>query len=182
MNNGGERHLARGIVAGVAAGLVASWVMNVFMENAGPKLQQAMQTPEENAQAEGEQTADSEPKEGATMKAADAVVSAVTAGRHLSFEEKQKGGSVVHYAFGAIMGGLYGAMAEYSDSITAVFGMGFGGALFTGADLFAVPALNLSESSSEQSLSALASPFAAHLVYGATTEMVRRLVRSMLEA
>lgn len=32
-------HLARGIVAGVVGGLVASWVMNEFMSNLGPPLQ-----------------------------------------------------------------------------------------------------------------------------------------------
>jgi hypothetical protein len=51
------------------------------------------------------------------MKTADAIVSTVTGGRHLSFEQRQKGGPIVHYAFGAIMGGVYGALG-YSPAAT----------------------------------------------------------------
>jgi len=49
-----------------------------------------------------------------------------------------------------------------------------------GADLVAVPALHLSGSSDDAPVSSLATPFAAHLVYGVTTEAVRRLVRAIL--
>jgi putative membrane protein len=38
----------------------------------------------------------------------------------------------------------------------------------------------LGPSPDEQPSSALASPFAAHLVYGFTTELVRRIVRSAI--
>ncbi|HEY3625407.1 MAG TPA: hypothetical protein VGL00_03960, partial [Terracidiphilus sp.] len=36
-------HLVRGVVAGIAGGLVASWVMNVFMEGAGPKITETLE-------------------------------------------------------------------------------------------------------------------------------------------
>jgi uncharacterized membrane protein YagU involved in acid resistance len=114
------------------------------------------------------------------MKTADALVGAVTGGRHLSWEEKKIGGPIVHYAFGTLMGGLYGAAAEYSRVARLGNGTLFGTALFTGADMIAVPALNLSSSSGEAPVSSLATPYAAHLVYGATTEFVRRLVRGVL--
>jgi putative membrane protein len=114
------------------------------------------------------------------MKTADAVVSTLTGGRHLSHEEKEKGGPIVHYAFGALMGAVYGAVAEEMPTATTGFGTAFGAALFTGADLVAVPALNLSQSSGDEPISSLATPFAAHLVYGAATEAVRRLVRALL--
>lgn len=180
----GNTHLVRGILAGVAGGLVASWVMNVFIEGAGPKISEAVESvsgqAHDEAPREQEQSEDQAPKEDATMKTADAVVSTVTGGRHLSFEERQKGGPIVHYAFGGLMGGLYGAMAEYLPATRAGFGTVFASALFTGADVIAVPALNLSGSSADAPVSALATPFAAHLVYGITTEGVRRLVRAML--
>jgi len=51
--------------------------------------------------------------------------------------------------------------------------------LFAGADLWAVPALKLS-GSSDNSVSALATPFSAHIVYGVTTEAVRRTVRAVM--
>ena len=171
-------HVASGIVAGIAGGLVASWVMNVFIENLGPKIQKTVQGDEaENSQP---QAPDEQKADDATMKTADAVVSTVTGGRHLSHEAKEKGGPIVHYSFGAVMGGLYGAVAEELPQATAGLGTAFGAALFTGADLIAVPVLNLSGSPSDAPASSLATPFAAHLVYGATTEAVRRLVRALL--
>jgi hypothetical protein len=159
-----------GIAAGVAGGLFASWVMNVFMERAN-----GHSSKEQNRAAHRQK-----PTEDATMKTADAIVSMVTGGRHLSFEERQTGGPIVHYAFGAIMGGLYGALAEYSPASTAGFGTAFAGALFAGADLVAVPALKLPGSAAEAPASTLVTPFAAHLVYGVATEGVRRVVRAVL--
>jgi hypothetical protein len=44
------KHLLRGAVAGLVGGLVASWVMNKFMAGPGQKLQQAVQSDEENQQ------------------------------------------------------------------------------------------------------------------------------------
>lgn len=181
------RCISAGMIAGLFGGLAASWVMNAFMEAAGPKIQEAAQKldgPVKEQRAQQSQPRNGagheEPKEDATMKTADAVVSAVTGGRHLSMEGKQRGGPVVHYAFGALMGALYGLAAEATPLATAGFGTAFGGALFAGADLWAVPALKLSGSSADAPVSSLATPFSAHLVYGVTTEGVRRLVRAVL--
>jgi uncharacterized membrane protein YagU involved in acid resistance len=172
-----RKHLLRGAVAGLAGGLVASWVMNEFMAGPGQKLQQAVQSDKANPQ---QQTSSDEPKEDATMKAADAVVSITTGGRHLSREQKENAGPVVHYAFGALMGALYGAAAEYWPDARAGFGTTFASALFAGADLIAVPVLRLGTSPEDEPVAALVSPFSAHLVYGFTTELVRRIVRSVM--
>jgi putative membrane protein len=176
--NGNKKSLLSGIAAGVAGGLVASWVMNQFMAGAGPALQRVFQS-EAEAQ-KGDQAKNDAPKEDATMKTADAIAAAIPGGRHLTWDEKQKGGPIVHYAFGALMGGLYGGLAECSPKARAGFGTAFAGLLFTGADLIAVPALNLSSSSGLETPSSLVSPFASHVVYGLTTEFVRRLVRKAL--
>jgi putative membrane protein len=178
-----QKHVVRGVLAGIAGGLVASWVMNEFMAGPGLKLQHAVQTDEENQQQEQkakEQEQSGEPKIDATMKTADAIINTATGGRHLSLEEKQKGGPIVHYAFGAIMGGVYGGLAEYSSLARSGFGTTFGSALFTGADLIAVPALHLSGAPTDSPASSYATPLAAHLVYGATTELVRRIIRRIL--
>jgi uncharacterized membrane protein YagU involved in acid resistance len=172
-----DAHLSRGIVAGIVGGLVASWVMNEFMTGPGQKLQQALQTPEEN---ERQAIQNEEPQEDATMKTADAVVSTVTGGEHLSWQQREKAGPVVHYAFGAAMGAIYGGLAEFLPGIRAGCGTTFGTALFAGADLVAVPALKLGPSPDEQAATAQASPLAAHLVYGLTTEIVRRMARAFL--
>ena len=175
------KHLARGVVAGIAGGLVASWVMNEFITGPGVSLRHAVQSDAENAaEAKAAEQSAGEPKEDATMKVADRVVSAATGGRHLTFEQEQIGGPFVHYTFGGLMGGLYGGLAEYARPVTAGLGTSFGSVLFAGADLIGVPVLNLSELPTQEPASALATPFAAHLVYGVTTELVRRFVRAML--
>lgn len=170
-------HLSRGIVAGIVGGLVASWMMNEFIVGPGQKLQQFLQTPEEN---ERQAIESQEPHEDATMKTADAVVNTLTGGEHLTWKERQKAGPVVHYAFGGMMGALYGGLAEIWPGVSAGLGTTFGAALFTGADLIAVPALNLGPSPNEQPAVAQASPLAAHLVYGIAIELVRRTARALL--
>lgn len=173
MSTDGERHILRGAVAGVAGGLVASWLMNEFMTGPGKQLQQSLQdgSPPPK-QKSGEE-------EDATMKAADAVVEITTGGRHLSHEQRKKGGPIVHYAYGALMGGIYGGVAEFSETARAGLGTIFGSALFLGGDLVAVPALHLAPAPTDQPPSSMVNPFAAHLVYGSTTELVRRAVRAL---
>lgn len=185
MENGREKHALRGILAGAGAGLAASWVMNVFMSGPGQKLQQSLKTEQEKYQdrlekMQEEQRGGGEPKQDATMKAADAMVATATGGQHLSLEQQQKAGPMVHYGFGALVGGLYGGLAEYSDTVRKGFGTGFGTALFAGADLVAVPAFRLGPPVSETPTKSLANPLAAHLVYGATTELLRRVIRAIL--
>lgn len=170
-------HIVRGILAGVAGGLVASWVMNEFLAGPGAALTKATNTAEENAAAA---KADPEAQQDATMITADKIVETVTGGQHLTWEQQKTGGPIVHYAFGALMGGLYGGLAEYSDLFSSGFGTGFGSALFAGADVLAVPAFHLSKPATEYPLHTYATPYAAHLVYGATTELVRRFVRKVL--
>jgi putative membrane protein len=154
---GKQKSVVRGILAGMAGGLAATWVMNQFMAGPGQKPQHAAQSDEENRE---QQALSSEPRKDATLSRA----------------EEENGGPIVHYAFGALVGGFYGALAEYSGTVTSGFGTTFGGALFRTTDSLAIPALNLASSPSDQ----LASPFAAHIVYGATTEFVRRILRSLL--
>jgi uncharacterized membrane protein YagU involved in acid resistance len=137
-----QTSVVRGILAGMAGGLVAAWVLNEILSRPGQTLQPAHS---------------SEPQENATMKA---------------------DGPAVPYGFGALTGGLYGGLAEYSSKVTSGFGTSFGGVLFSTADLLALPVLNLGPSLSDQPASA--TPFAAHIVYGATTEFVRRLLRLLL--
>ena len=172
------KHPVRGILAGAVGGIVAAWVMNQFITGAGPKLQEVVQSDEQNQEQQKQQEQQKDnPQPDATMKTADAIVNKVTGGEHLSWEGEQRGGPIVHYAFGALMGGLYGGLTEYSPAVRSAFGTTFGSLLFAGADLLAVPALGLSGSPKDAPASSFATPLAAHLVYGATTELVRRIVR-----
>ncbi|MDE1163566.1 MAG: hypothetical protein PW792_16705 [Acidobacteriaceae bacterium] len=172
-----EKHLVRGILAGIVGGLVASWVMNEFQAGPGKALTQAVNTPEENAAA-AQQNPDE--YQDATMKTADTITEVVTGGRHLTWEQQKEGGPIVHYAFGALMGGLYGGLAEYCSLTKTGLGTGFGTALFAGSDVLGVPAFHLGPWPTEYPTHTLATPYASHLVYGMTTEIVRRAVRKVL--
>ncbi|MFC6646006.1 DUF1440 domain-containing protein [Granulicella cerasi] len=172
-----EKHVVRGVLAGIAGGLVAAWMMNEFQAGPGKALTRAVNTPQENADAA---LHEGEPYQDATMKTADTLTELATGGRHLTWEQQERGGPIVHYAFGAIMGGLYGGLAELCSTASAGYGTGFGSALFVGADVLGVPALGLGAWPDEYPMHTLATPYAAHLVYGATTELVRRAVRKAL--
>lgn len=169
------KHPVRGVLAGVAGGLVASWLMNVWGEGPGAALSKELETPEEQ-----KHLSEMSDGEDATMKTADLLTSTATGGRHLTHEQRETGGPVVHYAFGALMGGVYGGLAEYLPIVRSGFGTTYATALFIGGDLMAVPALHLSKPLKEYPAASYAGSFTSHLVYGATTELVRRLIRVVL--
>ena len=170
-----EKHPVRGILAGVAGGLVAAWAMNQWSAGPGTALTKKLLTEDE----QGQMAAQSD-GEDATMKAADGLSAPAKGGQHLTSEEKAKGGPIVHYTFAALVGGLYGGLAEYSTLVRSGFGTTFGTVLFVGGDLVAVPAFGLSESLDKYPAGSYAGPFTSHLVYGATTELMRRIVRAIL--
>jgi hypothetical protein len=165
-----RRALWKGAVAGLAGGLAAAWTMNQF-QAALSKLEHS---------ANGGAGTESEPKgDDATVKAASAVSESV-AGQPLSEDEKRIAGPVVHYVFGSTIGALYGAAAEMMPLTSRAWGLPFGAAVWVGADEIGVPAAGLSEAPTRIPASTHASALAAHLVYGATTDGVRRLVRAIL--
>ena len=91
----------------------------------------------------------------------------------------------MHYAFGTVLGALYGSARELSPGTLqsmhpVLAGVGSGSAVFVGADEFAVPALGLSESPKDTALSSHAYGLASHAVYGVTGELVREAVRFYL--
>ena len=169
-----QKHPVRGVLAGVAGGLVAGWIMNQWSEGPGAKLTEQLETPEEKDQIK--QMSDGE---DATMKTAEKLAETFEH-RQLSSFEKAREGPVVHYAYAALMGGLYGGLAEYSSLVRSGFGTTYASALFIGGDLVAVPALGLSKPLADYPATSYAGPFTAHLVYGATIELVRRIVRLIL--
>ncbi len=169
------KHPVRGVLAGVAGGLVAAWAMNEWSAGPGAALTKQLETPEEQ-----KQVAANSGDDDATMNTADALAAKAGGGQHLTHEEKEKGGPIVHYAYAALMGGLYGGLAEYSSLVRSGFGTTYASALFVGGDLVAVPALGLSKPLSDFPATSYAGPFTSHLVYGATTELVRRIVRLIL--
>jgi putative membrane protein len=130
----GEGNLLKGMLAGAVGGLVASWTMNEFQ-----KVWSAAKKQITGGQRGGGQQ-NSEDTEDATMKTADRISEALQ-GRQLTKAEKKKAGPVVHYAFGALMGGVYSAFVEVNPAANALAGIPFGAILFAAANEVALPGL-----------------------------------------
>lgn len=163
----------KGIVAGAAAGLAASWTMNQFQIGLSKIKERHQPPPEEESQHDQSQSED------ATMKTASAI-SRTVFGKELTADQKKQLGPVVHYGFGALMGALYGGLSEEFSPAKSAWGTAFGSALFIGADEIAIPIFGLGSGPTKSLLSTHLYAWASHLVYGAVLESVRRPVRSSL--
>ena len=189
-----SRNVVKGALAGMAGGLVASWVMS--------RLQQVMETTktEDAARAASqpvvpplaeEQLASTTYSSSAPMLFADGEaakpkptvrmanrISKTFLKHEVPTERENVAGQSVHYAFGTLMGGLYGAVAEMRPEVVSKLGgVPFGMAVWLLAEEIALPALHLREGPKEVPLKKHATGLASHFAYGATADGVRRLLR-----
>ena len=151
----------RGAFIGLVAGLAGAGVMSLGHRVAGTLLPKATTAP-----------ASQEPDP--TVKVASAISRGV--GYELPRAQESRAGSIIHYAFGGAVGALYGAVAEVLPKATAGVGLPFGIAVWLGAHVVTVPALGLAQPPDRQPLGQEAEELGLHLVYGATTEIFRRLM------
>lgn len=165
----------KGLAAGFVSGLVGTYLMTQAHSLLG-RLTRSKEL-EENAQhsAQRGERRSAEGKEDATVRAASAISEGLFHHK-LSQRQKKVAGPVVHYAMGAVTGAIYGAAAELAPGVTRGAGLPFGTSVWLAADEVAVPALGLSAPPREHPPSVHALALAAHLVYGVSTEMTRRLV------
>jgi len=170
-----KRNFWKGAAAGAIGGLVAAWTMNQFQA----LWSKASEAVESTTPRKSNGRARQEEGENATVKTAE-LITEKFAGRRLRASEKEKAGALLHYGFGTLVGALYGATAEYVPQTKVGWGVPYGAAVFVGADEIAVPAFGLSKSPTEYPVSQHAYALASHIVYGATLETVRRIVRAKL--
>jgi putative membrane protein len=172
---GGARPLAAAAV-GAVAGILGAWMMVRFQHLIGGS------SDEEEAQQQRRRDAATPneidgtvPDEPATVKAATRASEALT-GRPLDEREKEIGGSLMHYGFGAAVGALYGVASEMRPDTTALAGLPFGAAVWLAADELGVPLAGLAGKPTDYPLSRHLSALGSHLVFGLTLEGVRRSV------
>ncbi len=158
--------VVKGAVAGLVGGIVATVVMGGFQSLL-------------SALAEEEKKSKKKKEEPATVKAAEEISEAVL-DHKLTKSEKELAGEAMHYAMGATSGLIYGVAAEIAPISTVGAGLPFGAAVWLVADDIVVPALGLSKPVTEFPLSTHAYALSSHLVYGLTTDIVRRVVRDLL--
>jgi uncharacterized membrane protein YagU involved in acid resistance len=160
----------RGALVGLVGGVIGAGAMSVVHKGltdigAGHR--------ERTPPAEAPQEDD------ATVKVADGIARWLL--HHpLPEDKKPLASNLVHYAFGAGVGALYGGVAAVVPGITRAVGLPFGLAVWLGAHVVTVPALGLAEPPTRQPRSKEALELLLHLMYGAVTEIVRRLGRRTL--
>jgi putative membrane protein len=184
-----EGNVWKGLAAGVVGGLVASWTMNQFQalwsklaegeerSHGAQSLQQG--SPQHGVGRELQAQGVDEEQDTAPARLAQAISVSIF-NHELTESEKEVAGAVLHYAMGATSGAIYGAVAEAIPEATAGVGLPFGAAVWLIADEGIIPAAGLSKSPAEYPLSIHLYAFSSHLVYGLTTELVRRAVRDAL--
>src|SRR5271167_2048345 len=98
----------------------------------------------------------------------------------LSEEAEEVSVRAIHWGFGALVGGVYGALAEYQPVVTKRLGANFGLTLCGITHASALPMMGLTESPENQPAREHASELVTHAIYGVTTELVRRVARKVL--
>ena len=175
-------HVLRGMAAGLLAGAAASWAMNQFQQLRPIQSPQSAGGPEQDEPQQHKEQLhqnEEEPDENATVKTAQRISQQVLH-RDLSPTEKQIAGPAVHYAYGSLVGALYGGLAELLPITSFGLGMPFGFALWLLGDEIAVPALGLGKKPTEYSPEVHADALAAHFMYGATTDLLRRVLKHVV--
>lgn len=159
--------IVKGAVAGLVGGLIASFVMSEFQT-----LLSALSEEEKKPKKKKED-------EPANVKTAEAISENVF-DHKLKKSEKEPAGEAAHYAMGATSGLIYGIVSEIAPMTTAGLGLPFGAAVWLVADDVVVPALGLAKPATQYPLSTHAYALSSHLVYGMTTDLVRRGLRELL--
>jgi putative membrane protein len=149
-----ERSLAKGLLAGLIGGLAAT---------AAKTLAEKVYPPRTHGEPEP-----------------PAVLAEKLAGHPLEGSTKVAAEESIHWAFGALAGAAYGALAEYYPAATAKEGASFGLALAAMTHETALPAMGLSAPAEEQTTRERTSEMSTHVVFGLVTETVRRTVRKFL--
>ena len=185
-------HVFRGMAAGLMAGCAAAWVMNNFSEikpiHEMPRQKGRGEGDERDSSANGREASrqtgttarhEDSTEEDATVKTAVAV-SRNLFDHELTDEQKKIAGPAVHYAYGSMVGAMYGGMAELLPVTSAGFGLAFGMALWLLGDEIAVPALGLGKGPTEVPVDKHADALAGHLAYGMTTDVLRRVIKHVI--
>ncbi len=159
--------VVKGAVAGLVGGIVGSLVMTGFQTLL-------------SSLSEEEKKPERKKEEPANVKAAEEISEGLF-DHKLKKSEQEPAGEAMHYAMGATSGLIYGIASEIAPLTTVGLGLPFGAAVWLVADDVVVPALGLAKPATEYPLSTHTYALSSHLVYGLTTDIVRRAVRDLLD-
>lgn len=93
---------------------------------------------------------------------------------------KQRLGQAVHYGYGVLLGGVYGAMRDEAEAPDLLGGLGYGTAAWVLGDEITVPLLGLAEGPTSHGWKTHATALGAHLAYGAATAGATQALRRVM--
>jgi putative membrane protein len=146
-----SRSVTRGFLAGVIGGLAGAGVKMLAEEFFPPR------------------------SEGQTPPTV--VLAEQVAGHDLPEAQRKVAFHSIHWVFGALAGGVYGALVELEPSLSAWHGAAFGITLNRITHEALLPRMGLAAPTGEQPTQQRLSEWITHAAYGVGTESVRRMVR-----
>jgi putative membrane protein len=171
-----EVKLLGGLAAGVLGGLVATWVLDKYQEGAIEATRRVEGAANAEPAFSRQQEEQLREQQRAHAEAAQRIARSTT-GRKLSRSQQQTAAPIVHYAAGALAGGVYGLTAEILPGVRRWYGMGYSKFIFLGSSEPLLPWLGLTP---RQKAQVTPAGLPAPLIFGAALETTRRVLRWML--
>lgn len=150
-----SRSIAKGVIAGLLGGIVATAAKSAVEDLYPPKRRQ-----------------EQEPAGPLSYK---------SEGTSITVLRRPGAQKTAHWALGAATGAAYGAVAEFYPPATAKLGASFGTALIALNHDTRLAAVGLAAKPEAQTRRERTSELASNIVYGVVTETVRRIVRRMID-
>jgi hypothetical protein len=171
-----ETKLLAGFAAGVVGGIVATWALDKYQQGAVEATRRAEAAVNAEPTLSRQQEDQLREQQRGHAEAAHRIAKS-TVGKKLSRTQQRNAAPIVHYAAGALAGGIYGLTAEILPGVRRWYGMGYSKFIFLGASEPLLPWLGLSAGQKAQvTPAALPAP----LIFGAALETTRRFLRWLL--
>jgi putative membrane protein len=145
------RSLTKGFLAGVVGGLAGAGVKLIAEQLFPPRVEGQAPPP--------------------------VILAQQIAGRELPETQRKLAHHTIHWVFGALAGGVYGALVELEPSLSAWRGAAFGITLNRITHESLLPRMGLAASTGRQPTQERISEWITHAAYGVGTDTVRRAVR-----
>jgi hypothetical protein len=172
-----EIKLLGGLAAGIIGGIVATWVLDKYQQGALEATRAAENAVDAEPVLSRRQEDRLREQQRAHAEAAERIAHS-TFGKGLSKMQRRNAAPIVQYAIGALAGGAYGFAVEILPVVRRGYGTGYSNLLFLGGSQAMLPWLNLG---TRQKIAPVKNGgLSAALVYGATLETTRRILRWLL--
>jgi predicted lipid-binding transport protein (Tim44 family) len=172
-----EIKLLGGLAAGIIGGIVATWVLDKYQQGALEATRAAENAVNAEPFLSRRQEDRLREQQHAHAEAAERIAQS-TFGKGLSRTQRRNAAPIVQYAIGALAGGAYGFAVEILPVVRRGYGSGYSNLLFLGGSQAMLPWLNLG--TRQKITPAKNGGLSAALIYGATLETTRRILRWLL--